>query len=315
MIWTSAISEQPVLEDAIAECGAAIKKSVGGEPPDLAVAFISPHYEGSYDSVAGLMAESLGAKHVFGCSGGGVIGNGLEIEQRAGVSITAAVLPDVTINPFHLQVGQVPDLDAGPDKWETMVGVDAGREPHFVMLADPYSFPVQDLLMGMDFAFPNATKIGGLASGAARQGGNALFLDGEVLRTGAIGLALDGNITVDTVVAQGCRPIGQPMRISKSDRNMLVELDGEPPLSVLRNLFQELSERDQQLLGHSLFLGVDRRPGPRRFPHSQRCWHGPSQRRSGHRRDAERGTVGPIPPPGRRYLVRRSASRLEPVRR
>ncbi len=256
MIWTSAISEQPVLEDAIAECGAAIKKSVGGEPPDLAVAFISPHYEGSYDSVAGLMAESLGAKHVFGCSGGGVIGNGLEIEQRAGVSITAAVLPDVTINPFHLQVGQVPDLDAGPDKWETMVGVDAGREPHFVMLADPYSFPVQDLLMGMDFAFPNATKIGGLASGAARQGGNALFLDGEVLRTGAIGLALDGNITVDTVVAQGCRPIGQPMRISKSDRNMLVELDGEPPLSVLRNLFQELSERDQQLLGHSLFLGV-----------------------------------------------------------
>jgi len=256
MIWTSAISEQPVLEDAIAECGAAIKKSVGGEPPDLAVAFISPHYEGSYDSVAGLMAESLGAKHVFGCSGGGVIGNGLEIEQRAGVSITAAVLPDVTINPFRLQVDQVPDLDAGPDKWETMVGVDAGREPHFVMLADPYSFPVQDLLMGMDFAFPNATKIGGLASGAARQGGNALFLDGEVLRTGAIGLALDGNITVDTVVAQGCRPIGQPMRISKSDRNMLVELDGEPPLSVLRNLFQELSERDQQLLGHSLFLGV-----------------------------------------------------------
>jgi len=64
-----------------------------------------------------------------------------------------------------------------------------------------------------------------LASGASREGGNALFLDGEVLRSGAIGLALDGNITVDTVVAQGCRPIGKPMRISKSERNMLLELD------------------------------------------------------------------------------------------
>ena len=256
MKWTSALSEQPVLEDAIAECGAAIKSSVADESLDLAVAFISPHYEESYERVADLMAETLGAKHVFGCSGGGVIGNGLEVEQRAGISITAAVLPNVDINPFHLQVHGLPDLDAGPDKWEDLIGVTADKDPHFVMLADPYSFPVQDLLMGMDYAYPKATKIGGLASGASRQGGNALFLDGEVLRTGAIGLALDGNITVDTVVAQGCRPIGVPMRISKSDRNMLLELDGQAPMEVLQNMLQVLPERDQELIRHSLFLGV-----------------------------------------------------------
>ena len=256
MIWTSAISEQSNLEDAVAECSRLIKNETNGEPLDLCVAFISPQHESSYDKVTDLMEEALGARHVFGCSAGGVIGNGLEIEQRAGVSITAAVLPDVAINPFHIMADQVPDLDAGPDRWESMVGVAAGRSPHFIMLADPYSFPVQDLLMGLDFAFPRAAKIGGLASGASRRGGNALFLDREVIRNGAIGLALDGNITIDTVVAQGCRPIGRTMRISKSDRNMLVELDGQPPLEVLKDLFQELPERDQQLLGHSLFLGV-----------------------------------------------------------
>ena len=256
MNWTSVLSENPVLEEAIAECGVAIKNAVGGETLDLAVAFISPHYEDSYDRVADLMAETLGAKHVFGCSGGGVIGNGVEVEQRAGVSITAAVLPNVNVRPFHLEGDLLPDMDAGPDKWADLVGVQADQDPHFVMLADPYSFPVQDLLMGMDFAFPRAAKIGGLASGASRQGGNALFLDREVWRTGAIGLALDGNITVDTVVAQGCRPIGNPMRISKSDRNMLVELDGQPPMEVLRNMFETLPERDRGLLQNSLFLGV-----------------------------------------------------------
>ncbi len=256
MKWTSALSEQPVLEDAIAECGVAIKSSVGDADLDLAVAFISPHYEDSYDRVADLMAESLGAKHVFGCSGGGVIGNGIEIEQRPGISVTAAVLPNVDIRPVHLQVDGLPDLDASPDKWVDLFGVAPDRDPHFVMLADPYSFPVQNLLMGMDYAYPRATKIGGLASGASRQGGNALFLDGEVLRNGAIGLALDGNITVDTVVAQGCRPIGQPMRISKSERNMLLELDDVPPMEVLRNLLQTLPDRDQDLIRHSLFLGV-----------------------------------------------------------
>ncbi|MEE8466695.1 MAG: FIST N-terminal domain-containing protein [Dehalococcoidia bacterium] len=256
MRWASAVSEQPVLDDAIAECAVAIKASVEDEPLDLAITFISPHYEDSYERVTELMAEKLGAKHVFGCSGGGVIGNGFEIEQRAGVSITAAILPNVDIKPFHLQVHRLPDMDAGPDKWETLIGVTADRDPHFVMLADPYSFPVQDLLMGMDYAFPKAAKIGGLASGASQQGGNALFLDEQVLRSGVIGLALDGNIVVDTVVAQGCRPIGQPMRISKSERNMLLELEGKPPMQILRSMFEELPERDRELLGHSLFLGV-----------------------------------------------------------
>lgn len=256
MKWTSTVSEQPDLNDAIAECAVAIKSAVGNESLDLAIAFISPHYEDAYERVADLLAEHLGAKQIFGCSGGGVIGNGLEIEQRAGVSITAAVLPNVDIKSFHLQVHHLPDLDAGPDKWEDLLGVTADRDPHFLMVADPYSFPVQNLLMGMDFAFPKAVKIGGLASGASRPGGNALFLNGQVLRTGAIGLALDGNIVVDTVVAQGCRPVGEPMRITKSESNMLLELDGQAPMEVLRALFHELPKRDQELLGHSLFLGV-----------------------------------------------------------
>lgn len=256
MRWTSALSENPVLEAAIAECAVAIKNSIRDEALDLAVAFVSPQYEQSYDRVSHILAETLGSKHSLGCSGGGVIGNGLEVEQRAGLSITAAALPDVVIRPFHLESGQLPDMDAGPDKWEDLMGVGQDKDPHFVMLADPYSFPVNELLVGLDYAFPKSTKIGGLASGASRQGGNALFLDGDVLRTGAIGLSLAGNITVDTVVAQGCRPIGKPMRISKSDRNMLIELEGEPPLEVIRGMLPALPQRDQELLGHSLFLGV-----------------------------------------------------------
>ena len=256
MKWVSELSEEPILEDAIAQCGVAIKNSTGDEELDLVVAFVSPHYEQSYGQVCNLLSKTLSPKYVFGCSGGGVIGNGLEVEQRPGLSITAAVLPNVTIRPFHLQSDQLPDMDAGPDKWEDLIGVSQDKDSHFVMLADPYSFPVNDLLMGMDYAFPKATKIGGLASGASRQGGNALFLNSEVIRNGAVGLALDGNITVDTVVAQGCRPIGSPMRITKSDRNMLMELDGKSPLEVLQEMVPILSSRDQELLGHSLFLGV-----------------------------------------------------------
>ena len=255
MKWASAITEQSSIDDALAECAESIRGQLG-EAPQLAVAFVSPHYQPDYSRVGPMLSELLGAEHTFGCSGGGIIGAGLEVEQRPALSITAATLPGVEIEAFHLEGDNLPDLDAGPDKWRELVGVTEGQEPQFVLLADPFSFPVQNLIMGLDFAFPQAAKIGGLASGAQRPGDNALFLDGTVHGAGAIGLALHGNIVVDTVVAQGCRPIGDAMRITSSQRNILVELDGKPPMAVLQDLFRSLSERDRQLMGHSLFLGV-----------------------------------------------------------
>ena len=255
MKWASAISEQSEMEGALRECADSIRGQLG-EPPQLAVAFVSPHYQPDYGRMGPMLRDALGNGHTFGCSGGGIIGAGLEVEQRPALSVTAATLPGVNIEAFHLEGDNLPDLDAGPDKWRELVGVPEGQEPQFVLLADPFSFPVQNLIMGLDFAFPQAAKIGGLASGAQRPGDNALFLDGVVHGSGAIGLALHGNITVDTVVAQGCRPIGQPMRITSSHRNVLAELDGHPPMAVLQDLFRSLSERDRQLMGHSLFLGV-----------------------------------------------------------
>ena len=255
MKWASAISEQPSLHSALSECAESIRGQLG-EPPQLTVAFVSPHYQADYQRVGPLVGELLESEHSFGCSGGGIIGAGMEVEQRPALSVTAATLPGVAIETFHLDGENLPDLDAGPDKWQDLVGVTGVQQPQFVLLADPFSFPVQNLIMGLDFAFPRAAKIGGLASGAQRAGDNALFLDGAVHSAGAIGLALHGNIVVDTVVAQGCRPIGQAMRITSSRRNVLAELDGHPPMAVLQELYRSLPERDQQLMGHSLFLGV-----------------------------------------------------------
>ena len=100
------------------------------------------------------------------------------------------------------------DLDGPPEAWERLVR--AQDEPQLVLLADPFSVRVEALLAGLDYAFPNSPKIGGLASGATSPGLNALFLDDELVAEGAVGVALCGNVAIDTVVAQGCRPIGQP---------------------------------------------------------------------------------------------------------
>ena len=256
MNWASAISEQPDLGFAIGECIGSLESQLGGQPPDLAVVFVSPHHRTEYGKVVSLVRQYLPTARVFGCSGGGIIGNGVEVEQRPAVSITAGVLPGVEIVEFHLEADAIPDLDAGPGLWEELVKVTPSDDPQFVMVADPFSFPTQNLLLGLDFAFARAAKIGGLASGGQQQGGNALFLGEETYHSGAVGLALHGNITVDTVVAQGCRPIGHLMRITESRRNLLMSLDNKSPLAVLRELFEQSDDRDRGLMRHSLFLGV-----------------------------------------------------------
>ena len=256
MKWASAISEQTPLASAVDECVANLRGQLNGLDADLAVVFVSSHYRDEQDSLPKMLQEKLGYRAILGCSGGGIIGNGQEVEQRPAVSITAANLPDVSIVEFHLEGDKLPDLDAGPDSWEETVNVSRAEDPQFVLLADPFSFPVQNLLMGLDFAFQSSAKIGGLASGGQQPGQNALFLGSEVHHAGAVGVALHGNISVDTVVAQGCRPVGAPMRITESRRNLLVELDGQPPMAVLRELFQKSGERDRSLMRNSLFLGV-----------------------------------------------------------
>ena len=256
MKWASAVSDEHSLDQAVDLCAAAIKAELGTDAPDLAIVFVSPHHAEQYDSLPDMIGQRLGAKHLIGCSAGGVIGAGREIEHRSGFSLTGAVLPDVELTSFHVENDDLPDLDAGPQAWENMVHTSARKYPQFLLITDPFTIQSQNLLMGLDYAFSDSTTIGGMASGGPQQGSNVLILDSKAYRSGAVGLAFHGDIVIDPIVAQGCRPIGNSMRITQSDRNLLIKLDERPALEVLRDLYESLDERDQGLAGHSLFLGM-----------------------------------------------------------
>ena len=256
MKWASAVSEHDSLLEAMKECATAVKQEMGELQPDLSVIFISSHFADQFEAVPDMVREHLGPVLLFGCSAGGVIGGGKEVEHRPGISLTVASLPDVELSPFHLDGSDVPDMDAAPDAWENAINVSSQDDPRFVLLADPFSFPCQNFIAGMDYAFSKSVKIGGMASSGNHSGDNALFLGETVYRSGAIGLAMRGNIAVDTVVAQGCRPVGQLMSITKCQQNLLMELDERPTLDVLRELHGSSNERDKGLMQNSLFLGI-----------------------------------------------------------
>jgi small ligand-binding sensory domain FIST len=256
MKWSSALSLESHSEVAIAAVLTEIKSKLGGVTPDVAFLFVSPQHKQHYATFCAEVTKHLSPKHFLGCSAGGVIGDGKEAEQVPALSLTAALLPDVTITPFRMDDAALPDMDSGPRKWEEAVGVKAESDPHFILLADPFSIRADEMLSGFDFAYPKAVKVGGLASGASKPGQNVLYLDQKVYRDGAVGLALSGDLRIETLVAQGCRPFGKPLSITKCQRNVLVELDKRPALEVLSELYKQANERDRQLIPTSLFLGM-----------------------------------------------------------
>lgn len=275
MQWTNALSTRPSLEAAIAEVAAGIKRSLDGTP-HLGILFISSAYATDYPRLVPLLLEKLPLPVLIGCSAGGIVGmegeQVREIEAEAGLSLTVAHLPGVQVQPFHLAAEDLPDLDSSPQAWSQLLGISPQEQPDFILLSDPFSSRINDLLEGLDFAYPGSVKIGGLASVGVAGVPTALFFHAPnyagpaLCRQGTIGVGLSGNIAVETIVAQGCRPIGQPYCISQGERNIILELEeaeGElskprPPLTVLQELMQRLSDKDRELAQHSLFVGIAR---------------------------------------------------------
>lgn len=256
MKWTSAVSDSPSFTEAVTDACERVLLDLDGQSPDLAIVFISSHHAPSYYSAPELIFESLSPGALIGCSAAGVIGAGHEVEGRPAVAVCAASMPGVNVHTFAVENFDLPDMDAPPETWEELIGAPASECPAIILLPDPFSIPAGDLLSGLDYAYPRAVKVGGLVSGGEGPGSNALFNGKQVRRSGLVGAAFTGNLAVDSVVAQGCKPIGQPMVITESDRNMIISLDGERPLDVLRSLFQQAEEGERKLIERSLRIGV-----------------------------------------------------------
>ncbi len=225
---------------------------------DLLIGFVTPHFADLYADIPRMIAEQEPAfKGVFiGCSAAGLIGGGQEIEQQPCIAFTAAHLPNVSIKPFYLSDAMLPASTSSKEEYEQKIGVIDSDNPSFILLPDPFSFRLDEFLHGIDQHFPESVKLGGLASGAHAPGGNALFMNDRAFNSGLVGVALSGNIVVDTVVAQGCKPIGSPHVITRAQRHILFELDAEPAIMVLKRTIDGLSGFDLELAKEAIFLGL-----------------------------------------------------------
>jgi small ligand-binding sensory domain FIST len=256
MPFAAALSTTADISRALAEVSDDALAQLGGKP-DLGCIFFSPHHAGDGAWISKTLAGWLGTPNVIGCLGESIVGTGREVEQQPAVSLWLAKFGGaVEVEPFHLvpdQGREGPTLFGWPDG---LIDSDPARTT-LLTLADPHTFPVTELFFPRVHAdHPGLPVVGGMSSGAMAAGQTVLIRGAEAAYTGAVGVLLRGEKRCRAVVSQGCRPIGQPLVVTRGRENVIEEVGGRPPLDYLKGLYDELPAADQQLFQKGLHIGL-----------------------------------------------------------
>jgi small ligand-binding sensory domain FIST len=251
MKCASALSTNPESKAAFAEVSEKVRAALDHAPADIACLFVTAHHAPAMARLAPRLVGEGIARHVIGTTAESIVGPHAEIEQEPGVSLWAAKLPE-TARVASLRLESKQDNVVG---WPQELKEANLAGNTLLILCDPFSFPADPWLRAMKQTAPNLKIIGGVSSGGHHPESNRLVLDGDVFVDGAVALLLR-NIEVRTVVSQGCRPIGRHFIVTNAENNIIQELGRRPALDVLRELFEELSPEDQELVQTGLHVGI-----------------------------------------------------------
>jgi small ligand-binding sensory domain FIST len=226
---------------------------LGGHRPDLMAVFV---YGDDPVVVGAAMERAAGLAHPIASLGGstpGVIADGRGIEASSAAAVWCAELPGATTRTFALEVmpseagmAVIGMPETGPD------------DAVVVMLADPWSFPVDGFVEQSNEALPGLPIVGGLAAGSRGRGSTRLLVDGRVVDRGAVGVVLGGAVSMRTLVSQGCRPVGPAMTVTAAEGNVILELAGVPALRKLHDILAMLPPDEQAMVSGGLQLGIAR---------------------------------------------------------
>ncbi len=251
--FSSALSTNPASDAAFREVVDAVRADLGDTRPDLVAAFVSHHHGTAIEDLGPRIAKALQANVLIGCTGESIVGGTREIEHGPALVVWAGVMPDTTVRPYVVKAEAEGETTL---RFEGMPEVQDPARASILVLAEPYTFPAAEFLEILNDKLEGVPVIGGMASGGSGPGQNLLFTQDGVVESGAIGVVLEGEVEIRSIVSQGCRPVGKPFVITATRDNFILKLGGKPALEVLVDVAKHLSPADQQLLQSGPFLGL-----------------------------------------------------------
>ena len=249
----SGFSENTSVEKAFAEAAAQALERSGLSKVHTLMAFASFKNPEKWPGVFKKLKSITGAKAIVGSSAFGVLTEQTEIEERAGVAVMALEGTDETLLPFLLPNLQESNLRAGASFCEKIQRLEPSLS---VILPDAFSFQYGPFFDGFEAEGDFVPLIGGCASEQGRIQKTFQWLEDRLAYDAVSGLAFGRNVEFEIGITQSCQPFGEPLQVTRSQGNMIFEMEGRPAYDILHELISHLRFENSREIFHRLFLGV-----------------------------------------------------------
>lgn len=233
----------------VAAAALELRQATGGAAA-LVFAFVTPDYLPHLEEFSEIVRVDGHVVELVGATGLGLIRDGEEKEDEAGFSLLA---PGIPTDGFHIVTLSQEMLDdsTGPESWRKRSGIT--NAPAWIILANPFTFDAEGWLTEWNAAYPAIPSVGGLASGSADGEGVGVFYNGRLVD--ALAISVTG-MKILPVVSQGCRPIGEPLTVTKVENNVVYSLGTRPAYEALESAFEGLTDGEKATAKGNLFAGL-----------------------------------------------------------
>ena len=222
---------------------------------DLGLVFMSPGLFDQAPQVLELFRVHAQIPLLAGCSSGSLIAGGEEIEEGAGLVLGLFSLPGAVLKATRFTQAQL-DESSGPAYWHLENGIRPEETNGWLCFADPFHLDCEAWLRAWNEAYAPVPIVGGLASGDHAAQTTQVYMNGDVFEEGGVAISVGGDITLASVISQGCNPIGETWTITRAERNLIHEIGNRPAYEVLAETFNGLSKEEQQQAQGNLFVGL-----------------------------------------------------------
>lgn len=242
-------------EEAVQEWAQKLRSSLQAPKVSLGLIFIAPRFFEVASQILEIVQLHGRVPLLVGCSSQALIAGADEIERNPGISLGLYHLPGADLRAFHFKQEHV-DESSGPAYWHHETGLDGGTTNGWLAFADPFTIDSDSWLRQWNEAYTPLPVLGGLASGDPNARATQLYLNGEVHEEGVVVISIAGDISLASVISQGCTPIGETWTITKADENFIYEIGNWPAYTVLAETFSNLPPEEQKKTQGNLFIGL-----------------------------------------------------------
>jgi len=225
---------------------------------DLAIVFSSIDLA-CVSLLKAINASLNGRIPVVGCSSAAVISN--QGVFKHGLVVMLLSLPaNVYFNVAYVKdIKQKTALSAGRELGEKLLyGFRDIRRDLSMIFSDGLIDEGSNLIYGLQERLGKSFPlVGASASDNMRFLRTYLYFNQEVLTDGAVGILWGGKLNFGLGVKHGWKPLGKPRTITKSEGNIIYEIDGEPAVRIYEEyLARDLTELQKEIRRISILYPI-----------------------------------------------------------